>query len=442
MPPTTHISSEPPRKLFPAKPTLSPPVNQSESTRPALPSLSLSIPRPNVKPSLPKIKLQINSGSSAGPLFESYAGGPNGPALDVNPIPDDVTIRPEPTVMPPQKLAESFGSLRELVSELEVIRATLPPTADSQSASPTYSDDVLEEIGRLGEGAGGAVHKVRDRRTNVIMARKTITTREVPVKQLMRELSIAASAEHINITRWHGTYMSPSSNEIKILMEFCEGGSLEGVGKRIKERGAVVGEKITGRLAEGILQGLAYLHTKKTIHRDIKPSNILLSREGTVKLCDFGVSGELVNSIAGTFTGTSFYMAPERICGHEYTIRSDVWSTGISLLELVQNRFPFPNDLPPIELMMYITTGEPPRLEDEPGVRWSGEMKDFVSQMLIIDSVTRPTPKNMLEHPWIINVMKQEVHMARWIRQVWGWPKSSRRSRDDLSRPDLSRRDT
>lgn len=58
-----------------------------------------------------------------------------------------------------------------------------------------------------------------------------------------------------------------------------------------------------------MLQGLAYLHTKRTIHRDIKPSNILLSREGIVKLCDFGVSGELVDSLAGTFTGTSFYMA-------------------------------------------------------------------------------------------------------------------------------------
>ena len=154
--------------------------------------------------------------------------------------------------MPPQKLAESFGSLHELVSELEAIRATLPPSANSQSPPSTYSDDVLEEICRLGEGAGGAVHKVKDTRTNVILARKTITTREVPVRQLMRELSIAASAEHINIIKWHGTYMSPSSTEIKILMEYCEGGSLEGVGKRIKERGAVVGEKITGRLAEGV----------------------------------------------------------------------------------------------------------------------------------------------------------------------------------------------
>lgn len=253
MPPplATPSSSESPRKIFPPKPTLSPPVNQSEYSRPALPSLS--IPRPNAKPSLPKIRLDINSGSTGGPLFESYAGGPNGPALDVNPIPEDVTIIPEPiTVMPAQKQGEAFGSLRELVSELDMIRAKLPPSANSQSTPSTYSDDVLEEMGRLGEGAGGAVHKVRDTRTDLIMARKTITTREVPVKQLMRELSIAASAEHINIIKWHGTYMSPSSNEIKILMEYCEGGSLEGVGKRIKESGAVVGEKIVGRLAEGV----------------------------------------------------------------------------------------------------------------------------------------------------------------------------------------------
>lgn len=251
MPPST--SSDSPRKIFPPKPTLSPPGNQSEYSRPALPSLSLSIPRPNAKPSLPKIRLDINSGSTGGPLFESYAGGPNGPALDVNPIPDDVTIIPEPiTVMPAQKQGEAFGSLRELVTELDMIRAKLPPSANSQPSPSTYSDDVLEEMGRLGEGAGGAVHKVRDTRTDLIMARKTITTREVPVKQLMRELSIAASAEHINIIKWHGTYMSPSSNEIKILMEYCEGGSLEGVGKRIKDRGAVVGEKIVGRLAEGV----------------------------------------------------------------------------------------------------------------------------------------------------------------------------------------------
>jgi mitogen-activated protein kinase kinase len=285
---------------------------------------------------------------------------------------------------------------------------------------------------------------VKDKRTGIIMARKTITTREAPMKQLLRELDIIQSTAHQNIILFYGAYMSPSSSEVKILMECCPGKSLEAIGKRVADRTGRVGEKVAGRLAEGVLQGLAYLHSKKTIHRDIKPSNILLNREGIVKLCDFGVSGELVDSWAGTFTGTSFYMAPERISGKEYTIRSDVWSTGITLLELVQKRFPFPNDVPPIELIMYITQGEPPQLEDEPESNcfWSAEMKDFIKQTLIVDATTRPTPKDMLAHPWIVGAMKQEVKMARWIREVWDWPKPVKnlKSKDANSRPTSSRR--
>ncbi|KAJ7091156.1 kinase-like domain-containing protein [Mycena epipterygia] len=449
----------------PQRPSLSPPA--PSPARSPTPSLSLSIPGASSRPATPKPSIRVaipsintqpgappNTNGRAEPgkgdggdsPLGGYYGGPANTAVQIQ-TPDqfgELTIRPDSSSVAKEPLSD----IRDLLGALESKPQRSLPSSDAEddaipaaSASPKlpWGDDVLEEVSRLGEGAGGAVHKVKDKRTGKIMARKTITTREAPMKQLLRELSIISSTEHINIILFHGAYMSPSSSEVKILMEFCEGGSLEAVGRRIKERNAIVGEKIAGRLAEGVLQGLAYLHTKRTIHRDIKPSNILLSREGIVKLCDFGVSGELVESIAGTFTGTSFYMAPERICGQTYTIRSDVWSTGISLLELVQNRFPFPADLPPIELMMYITAGEPPRLDDEPGVQWSVEMKDFIKQTLTVDALTRPTPKDMLAHPWVVNAMKQEVHMARWLRKVWEWPKTTRRSRDNTS---LSRNDS
>lgn len=115
-----------------------------------------------------------------------------------------------------------------------------------------WSDDDLEELSRLGEGAGGAVHKVRDRKTGLIMARKSITVHEAPMKQLLREIHIMSSTEHQNIIKFYGVYISPSSSEVKVLMEYGEGGSLESVSKRMRQIGGRVGEKVAGRLAEGV----------------------------------------------------------------------------------------------------------------------------------------------------------------------------------------------
>lgn len=107
---------------------------------------------------------------------------------------------------------------------------------------------------------------------------------------------------------------------------------------------------------------------EKTCATDIKPSNILVNSKGDIKICDFGVSGELINSVANTFVGTSTYMSvspglgrsrsrcgelinllclnsqPERIQGGNYSVKSDIWSLGISLIELALGRFPFMND--------------------------------------------------------------------------------------------------
>jgi len=241
------ISMSPPdipphRRPF-APPTLAVAAPEPGRPAPQPPSLTLAIPRPlNSKPSAPKIKLQINA--AGGPLFESYAGGPGG--LDPQPLclAEEKTILPgSVTMLPAHKKTDTFG---DWMTELEEIRHL------NSLFSKDLSDDYFEELSRLGEGAGGGVHKVRHKQTGMILARKTITTLEVPKSQLSRELNIAASADHPNITKWFGVYTSPSSSEVKILMEFCEGRSLDAVGRQMKELGAVVGEKIYGRLAEGV----------------------------------------------------------------------------------------------------------------------------------------------------------------------------------------------
>ena len=135
-------------------------------------------------------------------------------------------------------------------------RGSFPTSSSTQptgkSEAKEFSDENVEELDRLGEGAGGAVHKVRDKRDGEIYARKTIMTREVAMKQIFRELNVLHNMVHPNIVPYFGGYVSPSSSEVKIIMEYCDGGSLEAVGKKIKEIGGVVGEKITGRLAEGV----------------------------------------------------------------------------------------------------------------------------------------------------------------------------------------------
>ena len=207
-------------------------------------------------------------------------------------------------------------------------------------------------------------------------------------KQIVRELSFNKHCQSDFICRYFGAFLDDSTGTISIAMEFCEGGSLDAVYREVQKLGGRTGEKVLGKVAEGVLNGLTYLHQHRIIHRDIKPSNILLCRNGQVKLCDFGVSGEFgTKGDANTFIGTSYYMAPERITGQSYTITSDVWSLGVTLLEVAQHRFPFPADgteMQPraglIDLLTYIVRQPIPKLKDEPenGIRWTDNFKYFI----------------------------------------------------------------
>lgn len=193
------------------------------------------------------------------------AGGYYGGPATISDSPREVTIRPlSPSISKsPYTIEDIENAIEDLRicdrNDVGLTASAFKPEQEevSKQVIPTvsalgWSDAALEEIARLGEGMGGAVHKVKDRRTGTIMARKTITTCEAPIKQLLRELSVISSTVHPNIVLFHGAYISPSSREVKILMEFCPGGSLEAIGKQIADRNEKVGEKVAGRLAAGV----------------------------------------------------------------------------------------------------------------------------------------------------------------------------------------------
>ncbi|KAH8928158.1 Pkinase-domain-containing protein [Atractiella rhizophila] len=301
---------------------------------------------------------------------------------------------------------------------------------DAKNVEISLNPGDMEDLGRLGEGAGGEVRKSRHKPTGLVMAKKTIPASPNPAihRQILRELSFNRECNNAYICRYYGAFLEENDTQIAIFMEFCEGGSFDAISNRIKAMGARAGEKVLGKVAEAVLGGLVYLHSRKIIHRDIKPSNILVTRKGEMKLADFGVSGELVNSLAGTFTGTSYYMAPERIRGAKYTINSDVWSLGLTLLELAMNRFPFPPEgeppLGPIELLTYIVKMEVPKLEDNEaeGVKWTKYIRDFINVCLEKDPANRPTPQRLLTHPWIKrSEAKPNDFLEGWLKSIWGW---------------------
>ena len=170
---------------------------------------------------------------------------------------------------------------------------------------------------------------------------------------------------------------------------------------------------VLGKIAEATLGGLTYLYTKHHImHRDIKPSNILVNSKGQIKLCDFGVSGELINSIADTFVGTSTYMAPERIQGEKYTVKSDVWSFGLSIMELAIGKFPFGSgeqlsdaDCEPagiLDLLQQIVHEPAPTLPKSDA--FPSILEDMIQRCLSKSPEERPTPQELFvrDPSWLL----------------------------------------
>lgn len=167
-------------------------------------------------------------------------------------------------------------------------------------------DDDFEKLGELGSGNGGVVMKVKHKSSGLIMARKLIHLEVKPAikKQIIRELKVLHECNFAHIVGFYGAFYS--DGEISICMEYMDAGSLDLI---LKKAGRIP-ENILGKITLAVLKGLSYLRDKHAImHRDVKPSNILVNSNGEIKICDFGVSGQLIDSMANSFVGTRSYMS-------------------------------------------------------------------------------------------------------------------------------------
>lgn len=276
-------------------------------------------------------------------------------------------------------------------------------TMDGQDVE--VSADDLELIQELGRGAYGVVEKMRHRPSDTIMAVKRITSTVDSREQqyLLMDLDVSMRSGACPYTvHFYGALFR--DGDVWICMEVMET-SLDKFYPLVFKQEKTIPEEFLGKIAFSVVSALNYLHTElKVIHRDVKPSNILINRRGEVKMCDFGISGYLVDSVAKTVqAGCKPYMAPERIdpqgVPSGYDIRSDVWSLGISMVEIATGKFPYKSWGTPFDQLKQVVMDAPPRL---PNGTFSPDFENFIEQVLVKDYKLRPNYIRLLEHPFIV----------------------------------------
>ncbi|XP_067214906.1 serine/threonine-protein kinase mig-15 isoform X9 [Linepithema humile] len=266
---------------------------------------------------------------------------------------------------------------------------------------------IFELIEVVGNGTYGQVYKGRHTKTGQLAAIKVMDVTEDEEEEIKLEINVLKRySNHRNIATYYGAFVKKSSpgkdDQLWLVMEYCGAGSVTDLVKSTK--GQSLKEEWIAYISREILRGLSYLHSNKVIHRDIKGQNVLLTDNAEVKLVDFGVSAQLDRTIGrrNTFIGTPYWMAPEVIACDEnpdatYDNRSDLWSLGITALEMAESQPPL-CDLHPMRALFLIPRNPPPRLKSK---KWAKKFHGFIETVLVKDYHQRPYTEQLLKHPFI-----------------------------------------